>query len=77
MDKRIRRRIVWRLTFLENAIVYKVDGEVMAEIAYPPVGVGKVDICKTHVDPSLRGQGIADELVQRAAQELRKTKAQG
>ncbi len=59
---------------LENAIVYKVDGAVMAEIAYPPVGVGKVDICKTHVDPSLRGQGLADELVQRAAQELRKTK---
>ena len=60
----------------ENAIVYKVDGEVMAEIAYPPIGVGKVDICKTHVDESLRGQGIADELVRRAAAELRKTKRQ-
>ncbi len=61
-------------TVLENTIVYKEDGKVFAEIAYPPIAPGVVDICSTHVDPSLRGKGYADELVKRAAEELRRTK---
>lgn len=59
---------------MDNTIVYKVDGKVLAEVSYPPVGIGTVDICKTHVDESLRGQGIASQLMERTANELRKTK---
>ncbi|NLA87616.1 MAG: N-acetyltransferase [Clostridiales bacterium] len=59
---------------LENTIVYKKDGKVLAEVAYPPVGIGVVDICRTHVDETLRGQGMAGQLMERAAGELRKTR---
>jgi predicted GNAT family acetyltransferase len=57
----------------ENTIVFKEDGKVLAEVAYPPVGIGVVDICRTHVDDSLRGQGMAGQLMERVTQELRKT----
>jgi predicted GNAT family acetyltransferase len=57
----------------ENTIVYKEDGKVLAEVAYPPTGIGVVDICKTHVDESLRGQGMAAQLMERTVQELRRT----
>lgn len=60
----------------ENTIVYKENGTVLAEIAYPPVGINLVDICKTHVDESLRGQGMAAQLMERAVEELRKSKRQ-
>jgi predicted GNAT family acetyltransferase len=59
---------------LENTIVYKVAGKVLAEVAFPPVGLGEVDICHTHVSGALRGQGIAGELMERTVRELRKTK---
>ncbi len=58
---------------LENTIVYKEGGKVLAEVAFPPVGIGVVDICRTHVDDALRGQGIAGQLMERTAAELRKT----
>jgi predicted GNAT family acetyltransferase len=58
----------------ENTIVYKEDDVVLAEIAFPPIGIGTVDICKTHVDESLRGQGMAGQLMERTVNELRKTK---
>lgn len=57
----------------ENTIVYKEDGKVLAEVAFPPIGIGTVDICKTHVDESLRGQGMAAKLMEQTACELRKT----
>jgi predicted GNAT family acetyltransferase len=57
----------------ENTIVYKEDGKVLAEVAYPPIGIGVVDICRTHVDESLRGQGMAAQLMERTVKELRKT----
>ncbi len=57
----------------ENTIVYKEAGIVLAEVAYPPTGIGTVDICRTHVDDALRGQGMAGQLMERAAHELRKT----
>lgn len=59
---------------LENTIVYKEDGKVLAEVAFPPIGIGTVDICHTLVDDALRGQGMAGQLMERAAKELRKTK---
>lgn len=57
----------------ENTIVYKDGGKVLAEVAYPPIGIGTVDICRTHVDDALRGQGMAGQLMERTAVELRKT----
>jgi predicted GNAT family acetyltransferase len=57
----------------KNTIVYKEDGKVLAEVAYPPTGIDTVDICRTHVDDALRGQGIAGQLMERTAIELRKT----
>jgi predicted GNAT family acetyltransferase len=59
---------------MENTIVYKVDGKVLAEVAFPPVGIGEVEIVRTHVDDALRGQGMAAEITERAALELRRTK---
>jgi predicted GNAT family acetyltransferase len=58
---------------MENTIVYKENGTVLAEVAYPPTGIGTVDICRTRVDESLRGRGMAGQLVERAARELRRT----
>lgn len=58
----------------ENTIVYKENGAVLAEVAYPPVGIDVVDICKTHVDDALRGQGMAGQLMEHVAKELRKTR---
>lgn len=59
---------------LENTIVYKEDGKILAEVAFPPVGIGKVEVVRTHVDESFRGSGIAAQLMERAAIELRRTK---
>ena len=58
---------------LENTIVYKENGKVLAEVAYPPTGIGTVEIVRTHVDESLRGQGLAAQLMERTAKELRRT----
>ena len=59
---------------LENTIVYKENGKVLAEVAYPPTGIGTVEIVRTHVDEALRGRGMAAQLMERVARELRKTK---
>jgi predicted GNAT family acetyltransferase len=59
---------------LENTIVYKEGGKTLAEVAYPPTGIGTVEIVRTHVDESMRGQGLAAQLMERAAKELRRTK---
>lgn len=58
----------------ENTIVYKENGAVIAEVAFPPIGIDTVDICKTHVDDALQGQGMAAQLMERVVKELRKTK---
>lgn len=48
------------------------DGELIAEITYKPVGDRDdvVDADHTFVDPSLRGQGIAEQLVDRLVDEM-------
>lgn len=46
-------------------------GKTIAEITFPKVAEGKVDINHTFVDNSLRGQGVADQLVRAAVGELR------
>lgn len=48
------------------------DGDTIAEIKWKQAGDDKVDATHTFVDPSLRGQGIAEKLVDRLAEEMRK-----
>lgn len=45
---------------------------VLAEATYAPVRAGVVDINHTYVSPVLRGQGIASQLMELLAIELRK-----
>lgn len=47
-------------------------GKVVAEIDFPMVGDGVVDIEHTFVDESLRGQKMAGKLVQGAVDTIRK-----
>ena len=47
------------------------DGELLAEVTFPTGPDGIADINHTFVDESLWGQGVANQLLQAAAQELR------
>lgn len=47
------------------------NDKVLAEVTFPTGEDGIADINHTYVDESLRGQGIAPQLLQAAAQELR------
>jgi len=51
------------------------SGNLVAEIVFPTGPNGVVDIERTFVDPSLRGQGIADQLMRAAVEDIRKTGA--
>ncbi|GAA4653847.1 GNAT family N-acetyltransferase [Anaerocolumna aminovalerica] len=48
------------------------QGRTIAEVTFPEVKDGVVDINHTFVDESLRGQGIAGKLMKEAAEKLRK-----
>ncbi|WP_097014143.1 GNAT family N-acetyltransferase [Anaerocolumna aminovalerica] len=48
------------------------QGRTIAEVTFPEVKDGVVDINHTFVDESLRGQGIAGKLMKEAAEQLRK-----
>jgi len=51
----------------KNRIYAESDnGELMAEVTFPEVRAGVVDINRTFVDDSLRGQGIAGKLMDEA-----------
>ena len=51
-----------------NAVRYVDDaGTKLAEVTFPEVELGVVQIDHTFVDESLRGQGIAGQLLERAA----------
>lgn len=49
------------------------EGTVLAEVTFPKLDGNIVDINHTFVDPSLRGQGIAEKLLENVAQELEET----
>lgn len=49
------------------------DGRVLGEIDFPVCEAETVVINHTWVDPSLRGQGVAGQLVKRTADTLRAT----
>ena len=71
----VARRLRISRRFKERSNTITVDGEILAEVSYPAIrsGANAVDICHTYVDDSLRGQGLAGELLARAAEELRRT----
>ena len=58
----------------ENYVQYLADdGTVLGKVTFPSCGDGIVDINHTFVDGSLRGQGIAGELLSRAAAEIERS----
>ncbi len=57
----------------DNQILYTVDGRTLARVTFPKTGPDTVDIDHTFVDPSLRGQGIAGQLMEQTAAALRRT----
>ena len=46
------------------------EGKMIAEVTYVPAGDTIVILDHTFVDPSLRGQGIAAQLVDRVVEEM-------
>ncbi len=57
-----------------HAVLYtNQEGDVLAEVTFPEVEQGVVDINHTFVDESLRGRGIASQLLEQTARELDET----
>lgn len=57
----------------KNRVYAKNDkGDVIAEVDFPENIDGVLDINHTFVDDSLRGQGVAGKLLEKAVQEIRK-----
>ncbi len=56
----------------ESGHIYAKDpsGAILAEVTFP-ASSGVADINRTFVDPSLRGQGIADKLLSAAVEQIR------
>ncbi len=64
-----------RMEFVKNGNSFlKNDesGKMIAEVTYVPSGEDKVILDHTFVDPSLRGQGIAAQLVDKVVEEMEK-----
>lgn len=60
------------LIYESNRIYGRNDaGEVIAEVTFPAIDATTVDIDHTFVDQSLRGQGIANQLLLAAAERIR------
>lgn len=56
----------------ENRIYYEEAGKVLAEIEFEKVRENTYNIFHTFVDESLRGQGVASKLVEKAVEEITK-----
>lgn len=56
----------------EQGCIYATDqsGKRIAEVEFP-YSEGVANICHTFVDPSLRGQGVADQLLSAAVEQIR------
>ncbi len=48
----------------ENKTTYIKENQILGEIDYPKVDENTVNISHTYVDPSLRGQGVADKMME-------------
>lgn len=61
-------------THYSNQIVlYDNNGQVIAEVTFPAVDKGTVNVDHTFVDDSLRGQGVAGKLMQEVVSDLQST----
>lgn len=47
------------------------DGKLIAEVTYKPIDDETVEADGTFVDDSLRGQGVAEQLVDRLVEEMK------
>ena len=56
----------------ENKTTYSINNKIMGEVDYPYIDLDKVNIIHTFVDPSLRGQGIADQMMKEVFKYLQK-----
>ena len=54
-----------------DRIFCRQEGRVVAEVTFPQIRPGAVVIDHTWVDPSLRGQGTAGQLMQAVVDKLR------
>jgi uncharacterized protein len=59
---------------IENSriILKDTEGKLLAEILFPRLDDRTIEITHTFVDPSLRGQGIAGELVAMVVEKAQK-----
>lgn len=48
-----------------NGYVFRQNGEIAAEVTFRPMNESTLILDHTYVDPSLRGQGVAEKLVRR------------
>ncbi len=57
----------------ENERIYSIndENELMAEVTFVFIGDNEVDINHTYVNPSLRGQGIAGDMLKLAVEYFR------
>lgn len=57
----------------EQNRIYTTDasGKMIAEVVFPDVDEGAVEITRTFVDDILRGQGVAGKLMEAVAERLR------
>lgn len=55
-----------------NRIFKEENGHILAEITYVEAEDNKVIANHTYVDPSLRGQGVAEELVDALVEDMKK-----
>ena len=59
-------------TYNPNQIaLFHSDNSLLAEVTFPNLDQNTVNIDHTFVDESLRGQGVAGQLMEAAAKELR------
>ena len=56
----------------ENRIYVENEGKVVAEVEFEKISDNTYNIYHTFVDESLRGQGIAQELVKKAVEYIKK-----
>ena len=58
-------------TYEANRILYNdTDGRTLAEVTFPAMDENTVNLNHTFVDDSLRGQGVASQLLEAAAAQI-------
>lgn len=58
-------------TIEDNRVYYRdASGKLLAEVTFPNISADVVEINHTFVDPSLRGKGIAGQLLDLAVKKI-------